>query len=200
MGNAGVPSGTNSLVWQLTCYSYQTKMSNVTRLHIALGAVATLSSLLLLSGCSSNDNSYTTATTNVSPPRRQVITVVEVQPPPEATDTESRPTDDRPGVELTKPLLTLNVPDAKTIRTGEVLTIDFSLANAKLRGDGGEYRIRYFVDDDEPAWIDNLKPIGLSGWLPGKHTIRLELIGPDGWPYRNGDQNIITREIIVTAQ
>jgi hypothetical protein len=33
--------------------------------------------------------------------------------------------------------------------------------------------------------------------MKGKHTVRLELIGPDGWPFRNGDANIITREISV---
>jgi hypothetical protein len=46
-------------------------------------------------------------------------------------------------------------------------------------------------------WIDRWEEIVLTGWIPGKHTIRLELVGPDGWPYRNGDYNIVTREITV---
>jgi hypothetical protein len=162
-----------------------------------------ISMVLILgsSACSSNDNSHTTATTVVTPPRRQVLTVVEVQPTPVPTKTEARlrgiASDGRTGVDSTKPLLTFNLPDGKTFKSGEVVVLDFSLVNAKLKSDGGEYRIRYFVDDDDARWIDNLKPIGLSGWMPGKHTIRLELIGPDGWPYRNGDQNIVTREIMV---
>jgi len=75
--------------------------------------------------------------------------------------------------------------------------IDFSLSNAKLRVDGDEYRVRYIVDDDDPQWIDKWEPLWLAGWTEGKHTIRLELIGPDGWPVSNGGYNIITREISV---
>jgi hypothetical protein len=154
---------------------------------------------MFVAACASNDNGHTTATTVVTPPRRQVLTVVEVQPTPVPTKTETREvvSEVRPGVDPTKPLLTFNLPDGKTFKSGEVVVLDFSLVNAKLKGDGGEYRVRYFVDDDDPRWIDDLKPIGLADWLPGKHTIRLELIGPDGWPYRNGDRNIATREIIV---
>ncbi|HEX6732446.1 MAG TPA: hypothetical protein VF074_20680 [Pyrinomonadaceae bacterium] len=167
-------------------------------------AIITLSSLLLLSACSENDNSHTTATTVVPAPRRQALNVVEV---PTAEAPIKAPTQlndvafkDRPGVDPTKPLLVSNLPNGKTLRVGEVVILDFTLLNAKLKDDGGEYRVRFFVDDDDPRWIDNSKPIGLAGWMPGKHTIRLELIGPDGWPYRNGDQNIVTRDITVLPQ
>ena len=70
-------------------------------------------------------------------------------------------------------------------------------ANAKLKGDGGDYRVRYIVDDEDMQWIDVSEQVVLTGWIPGKHTIRLELIGPDGWPYRNGDYNVVTRELTV---
>jgi hypothetical protein len=100
-------------------------------------------------------------------------------------------------VDLKKPLLIFNLPNGKTFREGEEVVIDFSLANAKLKGDGGEYRVRYFVDDDEMQWVDRWEQVALTGWTPGKHTIRLELVGPDGWPYRNGDYNVVTREITV---
>jgi hypothetical protein len=53
------------------------------------------------------------------------------------------------------------------------------------------------VDDDDMQWIDRMEEVWLWGWLPGKHTIRLELIGPDGWPARNGQLNIETREITI---
>jgi len=95
-----------------------------------------------------------------------------------------------------KPLLVFDLKST-TLRVGDVVAIKFAVRNAKLRGEGGEFRIRYFIDDDDARWTDTTEPFGLSGWVPGKHTIRLELIGPDGWPYRNGNQNIITREITV---
>ena len=88
-----------------------------------------------------------------------------------------------------------NFVDKAEVHGDSPVTIDFSLANAKLKGDGGEYRVRYIVDDDEMKWIDRWEQIVLTGWIAGKHTIRLELIGPDGWPYRNGDYNIETREL-----
>ena len=77
------------------------------------------------------------------------------------------------------------------------MVIDFSLANAKLKGDGGDYRVRYIVDDEEMQWIDAHEELALTGWTLGKHTIRIELIGPDGWPYHNGDYNVVTRELTV---
>jgi hypothetical protein len=67
-----------------------------------------------------------------------------------------------------------------------------------LKGDGGDYRVRYIVDDGEMQWIDKWEQVVLTGWTPGSHTIRLELVGPDGWPYRNGKQNVVTRELTIT--
>ena len=102
-----------------------------------------------------------------------------------------------PAFDPRNPFLVFNLPNGKTFGANEPVVIDFSLANAKLKGDGGEYRVRYIVDDEEMQWIDRHEELVLSGWTPGKHTIRMELIGPDGWPYRNGDYNIITRELTV---
>ena len=156
---------------------------------------------LFFSSCSSNnDNAHTTATTFVPPPPRQVLRVV-----PHSQNTGSRPDamrllDPKLHADPTKPLLIFNLANGQTLREGEEVVIDFSLFNAKLKGDGGEYRVRYIVDDDEPQWIDKNEPIGLAGWIEGKHTIRLELIGPDGWPFRNGDYNVVTREILVSAK
>ena len=144
-------------------------------------------------GCSSNENAHTTATTFVSPPPRQVLRVE-----PRATlQVPAKPDDSNLKVDIQKPLLIFNLPNGKTFREGEEVVIDFSLANAKLKGEGGEYRVRYIVDDEDMRWIDRWDQVALTGWIPGKHTIRLELIGPDGWPYRNGDYNIVTRELTV---
>jgi hypothetical protein len=158
-------------------------------LYIILSAA-----LLALTACSgNNENSHTTATTFVSPPPRQVLRA-ESRP---GKQLPAKPDDPKLHVDLKKPLLVFNLPNGKTFREGEEVVIDFSLANAKLKGDGGDFRVRYFVDDDEMKWIDRWEQVALSGWIPAKHTIRLELIGPDGWPYRNGDYNIVTREITV---
>ena len=66
----------------------------------------------------------------------------------------AKPDDPKLKVDPAKPLLVFNLPNGKTFREGEEVVIDFSLANAKLKGDGGEYRVRYIVDDDEMQWID----------------------------------------------
>jgi hypothetical protein len=156
---------------------------------------ATLAAALLtLTACANDsDNRHTTATTVVPPPPRQVLRV-ETRPSPK---TPAKPDDPKLKVDLSKPLLIFNLPNGKTFRAGEEVAIDFSLANAKLKGDGGEYRVRYIVDDEELQWIDAQEQVVLTDWLPGKHTIRLELVGPDGWPYKNGDYNVVTREITV---
>ncbi len=100
-------------------------------------------------------------------------------------------------VDPNKPVLTFALPNGMKLTSDAPLVIDFYLSNAKLRGDGGEYRVRYIIDDDDPQWIDKWEPVWLAGWIEGKHTVRLELIGPDGWPFLNGGYNIITREISV---
>jgi hypothetical protein len=149
--------------------------------------------------CSSNENAHTTATTIVPPPPRQVLTEVPGNPYPVA---QFSPCIEKPappecvGVDPKKPLLffTLN---GTTFHVGELVQIFFAVHNAELRFNGGDFRIRYIIDDEDPKWVDIPREFALKGWVPGKHTIRFELIGPDGWPYRNGNQNIVTREITV---
>lgn len=154
-----------------------------------------LLAVLVCAGCSgNNDNAHTTATTIVPPPVRQVLRA-ESRPGPQ---TPAKPDAAGGKFDPAKPLLNFNLPNGKTFREGEEVVIDFSLASVKLRGDGGEYRVRYGVDDDDMQWIDSWEQVVLTGWIPGKHTIRVELVGPDGWPYRNGDYNVETREITIT--
>ena len=156
-----------------------------------------LSALLVLTGCSSNnDNAHTTATTIVAPPVRQQLRV-STRP---SAKTPAKPEDPNLNVDPSKPLLIFNLPNGKTFRADEDVVIDFSLANATLKDDGGAFRVRYIVDDEEMQWIDHWQQVVLSGWTPGRHTIRLELVGPDGWPYRNGSYNVVTRELTVVKQ
>ncbi|HKE60762.1 MAG TPA: hypothetical protein VKB46_28850 [Pyrinomonadaceae bacterium] len=151
---------------------------------IALGLVC----FLLASCAANNENAHTTATTYLPPPPHQVLTVV-YKPGAET----QRPSLDQ-AANSTEPSLLFSLENQKTFRVSEEVPIEFLVTNAKLKGDGGEYRVRYIVDDEEMKWVDQAGPFWLSGWTPGKHTIRLELIGPDGWPYKN---NVVTKEIEV---
>jgi hypothetical protein len=149
-------------------------------------------SLLALSSCANNnDNAHTTATTIVPPPVRQQLQV-STRPASQVPATADHLD---PHFNSRNPSLVFNLPNGKTFAQNEPVVIDFSLANAKLKGDGGEYRMRYIVDDEEMQWIDRSEQVVLSGWTPGKHTIRLELVGPDGWPVQD---QVMTRELTVT--
>ncbi|HKP69412.1 MAG TPA: hypothetical protein VJV05_09015 [Pyrinomonadaceae bacterium] len=101
-------------------------------------------------------------------------------------------------VDATKPLLTYSRPkgEYKGVESDPVM-IDFWLSNAKLKGDGGNYRVRYSVDGGEVKYIDKWGPIWLSGWTAGKHSIKLELVDEDGGLVDNGGYNSTTREITI---
>jgi hypothetical protein len=101
-------------------------------------------------------------------------------------------------VDPLKPLLTYSRPKGEyKDADADAIMIDFWLTGAKLRDDGGEYRVRYIIDDDDPRYIDKWEPIWLSGWISGKHSVRLELLDKDGNPVENGGYNTTTREITV---
>ena len=157
-----------------------------------LKALAWLIALLSF-GCSGNDNAHTTATTVVPPPPRQVLHI-ETRP---SSKTPAKPYNSVMRVDLTQPLLTWGYGSTGSVvySADEPFIIDFSLANAQLKGDGGQFRVRYIVDDEDMRWMDRWEAIVLTGWTPGFHTLRLELIGPDGWPYRNGDYNVETHKL-----
>ena len=101
-------------------------------------------------------------------------------------------------VDPSKPLLTYSRPKGEyKDADADPIMIDFWLSNVKLKGDGGEYRVRYIADDDDARYIDKWEPIWLSGWISGKHTVRLELLDKDGKPVENGGYNTTSREISV---
>jgi hypothetical protein len=101
-------------------------------------------------------------------------------------------------VDPAKPLLTYSRPKGEhKDAEADPIMIDFWLSNAKLKGDGGEYRVRYIVDDDDPRFIEKWEPIWLSGWLAGKHTVRLELLDKNDLPVANGNFNTTSREITI---
>ena len=102
-------------------------------------------------------------------------------------------------VDAKKPLLTYSRPKGEyNGADADAIMIDFWLANAKLSGEGGEYRVRYSVDGGDAKFIEKWEPIWLSGWVAGKHTIKLELVDKDGNVVDNGGYNSTTREITIT--
>jgi hypothetical protein len=101
-------------------------------------------------------------------------------------------------VDPKKPLLTYSRPKGEYKGAdAESIMIDFWLQNAKLVGDGGEYRVRYAVDGGEAKMLDKWQPIWLTGWTSGKHSVKLELVDRNGNPVANGDYNSTTRDITV---
>src|SRR6266404_5988803 len=102
-------------------------------------------------------------------------------------------------VDPTKPLLTYSRPKGEYKgEDADPIMIDFWLSNAKLQGDGGDYQVRYSVDGGATHTLDKWEPIWLSGWISGKHTVKLELIDKDGKLVDNGGYNSTSREITVT--
>ena len=101
-------------------------------------------------------------------------------------------------VERTKPLLTYSRPKGEYKGAdADAIMIDFWLSNAKLQGDGGDYRVRYSVDGGEAKYIDKWGPIWLTGWASGKHTVKLELLDKAGNVVDNGGYNTTSRDITV---
>ena len=101
-------------------------------------------------------------------------------------------------VDETKPLLTYSRPKGEYKGAdADAIMLDFWLSNAKLQGDGGDYRVSYSVDGGEAKFIDKWSPIWLSGWSNGTHSVKLELVGKDGSAVDNGGYNTTTREFTV---
>jgi len=104
-------------------------------------------------------------------------------------------------VDPAKPLLTYSRPKGEyTGADTAAIMIDFWLLNAKLQGDGGEYRVHYTIDNNSSGFIDNWNPIWLTGWTNGKHIVKLELTDKNGQPIDNGGYNSTSREINVVKQ
>ncbi len=149
------------------------------------------------------------ATTNSGQQMSNANSNVNASATPEGKDMQNSTAG---AVDPTKPLLTYSRPKGEYKgNEADPIMIDFWLANARLEKEGGHngrpdpkymslpfVRIRYSVDGGEAKYIDNLGPIWLSGWTPGKHTIKLELVDEDGSVIDNGGYNSTTREITVT--
>ncbi len=101
-------------------------------------------------------------------------------------------------VDKSKPLLTYSRPKGEYKGPdADAIMIDFWLSNAKLQGEGGDYRVRYSVDGGEAKYVDRWAPIWLAGWAAGKHTVKVELVDKAGNLVDNGGYNSTSRDITV---
>ncbi|MFL6468930.1 MAG: hypothetical protein ACJ72Z_13305 [Pyrinomonadaceae bacterium] len=135
-------------------------------------------------------------TTNSGQQMSNANSNVNAAPTPEGKDMQNSTAG---AVDATKPLLTYSRPKGEYKGDdANAIMIDFWLANGKLTGDGGEYRVRYSVDGGEAKFIDKWEPIWLSGWTAGKHSVKVDLVDRSGYLVDNGGYNSTTREITVT--
>ena len=119
-------------------------------------------------------------------------------PTPEGKDYASKP-NAAGEVDRTKPLLTYSRPKGEYKGAdADPIMIDFWLTNAKLEGEGGEYRVRYSVDGGPAFHLSKWEPVWLKGWAAGKHKIKLELVDRNDDVVQNGGYNSTEREITVT--
>ena len=131
------------------------------------------------------------ATTNAN----QAMSNANTSATPEGKDMQSSTAG---AIDAARPLLTYSRPKGEYKGAdAETIMIDFWLSNAKLTGDGGEYRVKYSVDGGEAKFIDKWSPIWLLGWADGKHSVKLELVDKNGNLVDNGGYNSTTREITV---
>jgi len=101
-------------------------------------------------------------------------------------------------VDVSKPLLTYSRPKGEYKGAdADAIMIDFWLSNAKLTGDGGEYRVKYSVNGGEAKFIEKWTPIWLKGFPNGNHSVKVELVDKSGNVVDNGGYNSTTREITV---
>lgn len=101
-------------------------------------------------------------------------------------------------VDMSRPLLTYSRPKGEyKLDTSDKIMVDFWLTNAKLVGDGGEYRVRIKIDMADPVYLDKWEPVWLTGWVPGKSMLALELVGRDDNIVDNAGYNRTTRDITI---
>lgn len=82
-----------------------------------------------------------------------------------------------PPIDLSKPFLTYNQPDG-SYTFGKPILLDFVLTNAQLSSDG--YKVRLTIDNSDKRILTSWVPYYIYGLKKGSHTIKLELLDPQG--------------------
>ncbi len=125
-------------------------------------------------------------------------TVANAKTPPTSEGKDVLPSNSGP-VDMTRPLLTYSRPKGEyKLETSDKIMVDFWLTNAKLKGDGGEYRVRIKIDAADPIYLEKWEPVWLTGWAPGKAMLALELVDGNGNIIDNAGYNRTTRDITIT--
>jgi hypothetical protein len=102
-------------------------------------------------------------------------------------------------VDPKKPLLTFSRPkgDYRGV-DAEAIMIDFWLTNARLIGDGGEYRVYYSINGSQPRVKEFWTPLWIAGLGKGKHSVEIWLGDKDGNSIENGGYNRTKREFTIS--
>lgn len=125
-------------------------------------------------------------------------TVANTKTPPTSEGKDVLPSNSGP-VDMARPLLTYSRPKGEyKLETSDKIMVDFWLTNAKLKGDGGEYRVRIKIDAADPIYLEKWEPVWLTGWVPGKAMLALELVDGNGNIIDNAGYNRTTRDITIT--
>jgi hypothetical protein len=86
-------------------------------------------------------------------------------------------TENKPSVDLSKPFLTYNCPEGE-FKAGQPILLDFYLSNTQLSNDG--YKVRLIIDGKDKRILTDWVPYYIYGLKKGSHTIKLELLSPQG--------------------
>lgn len=98
-------------------------------------------------------------------------------------------------VDFSQPFLTYNEPsDQMPLSQDMPILLDFYISNCELTRDG--YKVRLSIDGKGTRIITSWQPYYIYGLKKGRHTIRLELLGP-GDKLVNGLFNRVERKITV---
>jgi hypothetical protein len=101
-------------------------------------------------------------------------------------------------VDMNRPILTYSRPKGEySLAASDKIMVDFWLTNAKLVGDGGDYRVRIKIDMADPIYVDKWEPIWITGWVPGKSMFALELVDRNDNIVDNEGYNRTTRDIAI---
>lgn len=98
-------------------------------------------------------------------------------------------------VDLSKPYITYNEPsDQLYLTKDKPVLLDFYVTNTELSADG--YKVLLTIDGREKRTLTSWQPYYIYGLKKGKHTVRLELVNPQG-AVVSGPFNVAERTITV---
>lgn len=83
----------------------------------------------------------------------------------------------KPSIDLSKPYLTYNSPEGE-YKSSQPILLDFYVTNTQLSQDG--YKVRLTIDGSDKRILTEWVPYYIYGLKKGSHTIKLELLSPQG--------------------